>query len=146
MAVPIEIVVADDEDGLRKAVGEYLERHGFSVRTVADSDGVRSALAERPADLLLLDISMPGEDGLSLARAIRAGDQADIGIVMLSAAGDVIDRVVGLEIGADDYVPKPFDPRELLARLRAVLRRREDARGTLAPRPSPNPRQRLPAG
>ncbi len=133
MALPIEIVVADDEEGLRKAVAEYLGRHGFAVRAVADGEGVRAALAERPADLLLLDISMPGEDGLSLARSIRNGDHAHIGIIMLSAAGDVVDRVVGLEIGADDYVPKPFDPRELLARLRAVLRRREVARTAPVP-------------
>jgi len=133
MAGPIEIVVADDEDGLRIAVAEYLGRHGFAVRAVPDAEGVRAALAERPADLLLLDISMPGEDGLSLARSIRGGDHAQIGIIMLSAAGDVVDRVVGLEIGADDYVPKPFDPRELLARMRAVLRRREVARVAPAP-------------
>lgn len=123
-----EIVVVDDEPALRDAVSEYLSRQGFGVRAVADGTQLRAALAERPADLLLLDISMPGEDGLSIARSIRAGPLADIGIVMLTAAGEVVDRVVGLEIGADDYVAKPCDLRELLARLRAVLRRREAAR------------------
>jgi two-component system phosphate regulon response regulator OmpR len=131
-----EIVLADDEPALRQAVAEYLQRQGFAVRAVADGAALRAALAERPADLLLLDISMPGEDGLSIARMIRAGPHADIGIVMLTAAGDVVDRVVGLEIGADDYLAKPCDLRELLARLRAVLRRREVARA-VAPAAEP---------
>lgn len=128
MATPPHIVLADDEPGLRQAVGEYLERQGFIVRAVADGAALQAALAERPADLVLLDLSMPGEDGLSVARSIRAGPYADVGIVMLTAAGDVVDRIVGLEIGADDYLAKPCDLRELLARLRAVLRRREAAR------------------
>jgi len=127
MATPPDIVLADDEPALRQAVGEYLERQGFIVRAVADGAALRAALAERPADLVLLDLAMPGEDGLSVARSIRAGPHADVGIVMLTAAGDVVDRVVGLEIGADDYLAKPCDLRELLARLRAVLRRREAA-------------------
>jgi two-component system phosphate regulon response regulator OmpR len=86
---------------------------------------MRGILAEQPADLVILDISMPGEDGLSLARFLRAN--TDVGIVMLTAAGEVVDRVVGLEIGADDYIAKPVDLRELLARIRAVLRRRRAA-------------------
>lgn len=133
MAHQTEIVFVDDEAELREVVAEYLGRHGFAVRAVADGAALRAALAQRPADLVLLDISMPGEDGLAIARAIRAGPHADVGIVMLTAAGDVVDRVVGLELGADDYVPKPCDLRELLARLRAVLRRREAARASATP-------------
>lgn len=123
MAEGPSLVVVDDETDLREAVAEYLARRGFDVRQAPDGAGLRRLLAERGADLVLLDISMPGEDGLSIARALRAS--GDIGIVMLTAAGDVVDRVVGLEVGADDYIAKPVDLRELLARLRAVLRRRD---------------------
>jgi DNA-binding response OmpR family regulator len=127
-----EIVVVDDEKPLRDAVGEYLSRHGFAVRCVEGGEALRAALRERPADLVLLDIAMPGEDGLTIARSLRNGEFGDVGIVMLTAAGDVVDRVVGLEVGADDYVAKPADLRELLARLRAVLRRREAAQAAAA--------------
>lgn len=140
MPDPIEILIADDEAPLREAVAEYLSRQGFAVRAVGDGPALRAALDERPADLVVLDISMPGEDGLSLARALRSGPHADIGIVMLTAAGDVVDRVVGLEIGADDYIAKPCDLRELLARLRAVLRRRETAAPAPAALPAPTGR------
>lgn len=132
-----EVVVVDDEAELRDSVCEYLSRHGFAVRAVSDGAQLRAALAERAADLLILDVAMPGEDGLSIARSIRASPLSDICIIMLTAAGDVVDRVVGLEIGADDYMTKPFDPRELLARLRAVLRRREAARAAPAANPAP---------
>jgi len=125
-----DIVVVDDEQDLRDAVCAYLARHGLTVRGAANGQEMRAALAERPADAVILDIAMPGEDGLSLARALRA--QSDIGIVMLTASAEVVDRVVGLEVGADDYVSKPFDLRELLARLRAVLRRRAAARAAAA--------------
>jgi two-component system phosphate regulon response regulator OmpR len=136
MAESPAIIVCDDEPDLREAVGEYLARRGFDVRRAEDAAALRRLLAERPADLVVLDISMPGEDGLSLARALRA--DSDIGIVMLTAAGDVVDRVVGLEVGADDYIAKPVDLRELLARLRAVLRRREATAQALANLPSPS--------
>ena len=117
------VVVVDDEADLRDAVVAYLTRQGFSVRGAANAPELRAHLAAAPADLVVLDITMPGEDGLSVARWLRArGDE--VGIVMLTAAAEVVDRVVGLEVGADDYVAKPFDLRELLARLRAVLRRR----------------------
>lgn len=122
-----EIIVVDDEADLREAVAGYLSRQGLSVRTAGGGAELRTLLAEQPADAVILDISMPGEDGLSIARSLRA--QGDIGIVMLTAAADVVDRVVGLEVGADDYIAKPFDLRELLARLRSVLRRRAVARG-----------------
>jgi two-component system phosphate regulon response regulator OmpR len=94
---------------------------GFSVREAEDGVAMRRILAEQPTDLVILDINMPGEDGLSLARFLRAN--TEVGIVMLTAAGEVVDRVVGLELGADDYIAKPVDLRELLARIRAVLRR-----------------------
>jgi DNA-binding response OmpR family regulator len=130
MADTAAIIVCDDEPDLREAVAEYLARRGMDVRRAEDAASLRRQLTERPADLVVLDISMPGEDGLSLARALRA--EGDIGIVMLTAAGDVVDRVVGLEVGADDYIAKPVDLRELLARLRAVLRRREATQQALA--------------
>lgn len=116
------IIVVDDEADLREAVGAYLKRHGFGVRLAAGGRDLRAHLAELPADLILLDLSMPEEDGLSIARTLRAGGYAG-GIIMLTAAIDVVDRVVGLETGADDYIPKPADLRELLARVRSVLRR-----------------------
>jgi two-component system phosphate regulon response regulator OmpR len=135
MADSPAIIVCDDEPDLREAVAEYLARRGFDVRRAEDAAMLRRLLAERAADLVVLDISMPGEDGLSLARALRA--ESDIGIVMLTAAGDVVDRVVGLEVGADDYIAKPVDLRELLARLRAVLRRREATAQVLSAAPQP---------
>jgi DNA-binding response OmpR family regulator len=135
MADTPAIIVCDDEPDLREAVAEYLARRGFDVRRAEDGAELRRLLAERTADLVVLDIAMPGEDGLSVARALRA--DSDIGIVMLSAAGDVVDRVVGLEVGADDYVAKPVDLRELLARLRSVLRRREATAAATAALPAP---------
>lgn len=138
------IVVVDDEADLRDAVVAYLTRQGFLVRGAANATELRAHLAAAPADLVVLDIAMPGEDGLSVARWLRArGD--DVGIVMLTAAAEVVDRVVGLEVGADDYLGKPFDLRELLARLRAVLRRRAAA-GAAAPAPPPAPAEPTPAG
>lgn len=103
---------------------EYLSRHGFRVLAAADAGAARARLREAVPDLVLLDLAMPGEDGLSLARHVR--EHYDTGLIMVTASGDVVDRVVGLEIGADDYVPKPFDPRELLARTKSVLRRLAD--------------------
>jgi two-component system phosphate regulon response regulator OmpR len=135
MADTAAIIVCDDEPDLREAVAEYLARRGMDVRQAEDGAALRRVLAERPADCVVLDIAMPGEDGLSVARALRA--ESDIGIVMLTAAGDVVDRVVGLEVGADDYIAKPVDLRELLARLRAVLRRREATQQALAAAPAP---------
>jgi two-component system phosphate regulon response regulator OmpR len=122
------IVVVDDEPDLRDMVGEYLQEQGFDVSLAGSGDELRAILKKRLADLVVLDINMPGEDGLTLARYLR--EHYCTGIVMLTAAGDVVDRIVGLEIGADDYMAKPFDPRELLARIKSVLRRlpRENAR------------------
>lgn len=115
------IVVVDDEEGIRDLVQEYLLRHGYAVSTVDSGAALRALLAQRPADAVILDISMPGEDGLSIAHYLRR--QGPVGIVMLTANRETIDRVVGLEVGADDYITKPFDLRELLARVRSVLRR-----------------------
>ena len=112
---------------LRDAVAEYLSRNGFLVRAAGDAAVARTLLAEQPADVVLLDLSMPGEDGLSLARWMRT-QPACPGIIMVTAASDLADRVVGLEIGADDYLGKPFALRELLARVRALSRRLLDAR------------------
>lgn len=122
------ILVVDDTQDIRDLLARYLGQHGLAVETAADGAGLRAALArddpaQRP-DLVILDLMMPGEDGLSLCRSLRADPATqDLPIVMLTAMGEETDRVVGLELGADDYVPKPFNPRELLARVRAVLRR-----------------------
>lgn len=115
------IIVVDDEADLREAVRDYLVAQGFIVSTADGGAALRAILAERPADLVILDVRMPGEDGISIARDIRG--RAPIPIIMLTANRDVVDRVIGLEVGADDYLSKPFDLRELLARIRAVLRR-----------------------
>lgn len=115
------IIVCDDEPDIREMIGEYLERQGYTVSMAEDGSALRSILEDADADLVVLDINMPGEDGLSLARYLR--ERGGIGIVMLTASGDVVDRIVGLEMGADDYLAKPVDLRELLARIRAVMRR-----------------------
>ncbi|MEP7100900.1 MAG: response regulator [Burkholderiales bacterium] len=118
------VLVVDDEPELRSLLAEYFGRHGFTVRTAADAAAARLAVAEAAPALAILDINMPGENGLSLARWLRES-QPRTGLVMLTTAGESIDRIVGLELGADDYLPKPFEVRELLARVRAVLRRAE---------------------
>jgi two-component system phosphate regulon response regulator OmpR len=118
----LRVLVVDDEPELRELLHEYLGRHGLDVRTAADAQVARTLIAQSPPDLVVLDINMPGENGLSLARWLREAHPA-LGIVMLTTTGESVDRILGLEMGADDYLPKPFEPRELLARLRAVLRR-----------------------
>jgi len=115
------IAVVDDDVDVRETVAEYLMRHGFAVSAVDGGAALRALMAERAIDLAVLDINMPGEDGLTIARALRAA--GPVGIILLTANSDGVDKVVGLEVGADDYVTKPFDPRELLARVRSVLRR-----------------------
>lgn len=122
-----DLLIADDDAALRSGLAEYLHAHGLHVRTVADGLALREALRTGPADLVVLDVNMPGEDGLSLARSMRSREFGDPAIIMLTGVTDVVDRVAGLEVGADDYVVKPCDPRELLARIRAVLRRRNKA-------------------
>ena len=121
MADRAHIVVVDDEPEIRETLEEYLGMQGFAVTTASGGPDLRRAIAAGAVDLVLLDLNMPGEDGLSLTRYLR--QETRVGIILVTAAGESIDRVVGLEMGADDYVPKPFDLRELLARVRSVLRR-----------------------
>lgn len=116
------ILVCDDEPGIRDMLSEYLTKRGFKVHAVPDVAAMRATLAESGVSLIVLDIAMPGEDGLSALRTLRATDKTPV--VMLTAAGEVVDRIVGLEMGADDYLGKPVDLRELEARIKAVLRRR----------------------
>ncbi len=118
------IAVVDDEPEVREGLREYLTRHQFLVSACDGGAALDGLMAERPVDLVVLDVNMPGENGTSIARRLRVG--GNIGIIMLTANGDTLDQVVGLEVGADDYVVKPVDPRVLLARVRAVLRRAED--------------------
>lgn len=117
------ILVVDDDADLRQLVSDFLRANGLDVESAADGAEMDAKLAARPADLVILDLMMPGEDGLSILRRLRKpGGPA---VIMLSAMGEDTDRIIGLEVGADDYLPKPCNPRELLARVRAVLRRRE---------------------
>jgi len=120
------IVVVDDDRRLRELLTRYLSEQGFSVKAVENAEAMDRALARERFDLVVLDLMMPGEDGLSACRRLR-GTANPIPIIMLTAKGDDVDRIVGLEMGADDYLPKPFNPRELVARIRAVLRRRPAA-------------------
>jgi two-component system phosphate regulon response regulator OmpR len=122
---PTRVLVVDDDASLRELLTDYLRREGFNVSGVEDGTAMFAWLEQHQADLLILDLMLPGDDGLTLARRLRAKD--DTPIIMLSARGEDIDRIVGLEVGADDYLAKPFNPRELLARIRAVLRRRMPA-------------------
>jgi len=121
------ILVVEDDTQLREQVTAYLGDHGFQVHAAADARAMDRMLAQAPIDLVVLDLMLPGEDGLSICRRLSAdGGPA---IIMVSAMGEEIDRVLGLELGADDYLPKPCSPRELLARVRAVFRRLEEVRG-----------------
>lgn len=117
----VSLLLVDDEASLRQPLADYLVRQGFAVRQAADAAKARAALLEETPDLILLDIMMPGEDGLSLCRHLV--EAKDLPVILLTARGEATDRIVGLEIGADDYVVKPFEPRELVARIRSVLRR-----------------------
>lgn len=119
-----QILVVDDDTRLRSLLTRYLGEQGFNVQTAADSQQMDKLRKREHFDLLVLDLMMPGEDGLSICRRLRgAGDT--VPIIMLTAKGEEVDRIVGLEMGADDYLPKPFNPRELLARIHAVLRRQK---------------------
>ena len=118
-----KILVVDDDLRLRDLLQRYLSEQGFAVYTVADAAGMDKTLSRERIDLMVLDLMLPGEDGLSICRRMR-GTKNTIPIVMLTAKGEEVDRIVGLEMGADDYLPKPFNPRELVARINAVLRRR----------------------
>jgi two-component system, OmpR family, phosphate regulon response regulator OmpR len=129
------IIVVDDEAELREMLEEFLTRRGFAVTTADGGAALRHAMQGRPVDLVLLDINMPGEDGLSLARWLR--QETRTAIIMLTAVSDVVDRIVGLEVGADDYLTKPFDLRELLARIKSVLRRASPSPGQPSVPPPP---------
>jgi DNA-binding response OmpR family regulator len=118
-----KILVVDDDLRLRDLLKRYLSEQGFSVQVAQDAAAMDKLLARESFDLIVLDLMMPGEDGLSVCRRLRGAKEA-ICIIMLTAKGDDVDRIVGLEMGADDYLPKPFNPRELVARIHAVLRRR----------------------
>jgi len=120
-----KLLVVDDDPGLRELLQDYLSAQGFAVDTVGDGVAMEQYLQQHAVSLVILDLMLPGEDGLSLARGLRA--RGNLPIIMLSARGDDVDRIIGLEVGADDYLAKPFNPRELLARIRAVLRRHEEA-------------------
>jgi DNA-binding response OmpR family regulator len=141
MARKPQILVADDDPRIRAMLRRYLTEEGFAVAEAADGAALRGQFAHARPDLVLLDLVMPGEDGLSLARFIR--QQGKVPIIMLTGKGDVIDRVAGLEAGADDYIAKPFHLREVLARIRTVLRRAETA---AAASPAPPPGDAPPGG
>ena len=121
------LLMIEDDARLAAMVGEYLTQSGFVVTHMPDGESGLGALQDKPVDLVVLDLMLPGIDGLEVCRRIRAlpGDAARVPVLMLTAKGDPMDRIVGLELGADDYLPKPFEPRELLARIRAVLRRHQ---------------------
>ena len=115
------ILLIDDDERLQNVIKDYLEPHGFEIVSLYSGEGVNGALAEACPDLVLLDVMLPGDDGFTVLGNIRA--QSDLPVIMLTAKGDDADRIAGLELGADDYLPKPFNPRELLARIKAVIRR-----------------------
>ena len=126
------ILVVDDDARLRELLNRYLNEQGYTVRVVADAVEMNRQLARERYDLMILDLMLPGEDGLSICRRLRAANDLTP-IIMLTAKVEDVDRIVGLEVGADDYLPKPFNPRELLARIHAVLRRRPTLEAPGAP-------------
>lgn len=128
---PATLMVVDDDPEIRELLADYLGRHGYYVRTAEDANTLYSQLAERTPDLLIVDVMMPGDDGFTICRELRK--TSDTPIIMLTASADDTDRILGLELGADDYIGKPFNPRELLARIKAVLRRTRTAASAAAP-------------
>jgi two-component system, OmpR family, response regulator len=125
------ILVVDDDAEIRSLLREYLQKQDLRVTAVADGKGLRAALDAARPDLVILDLMLPGEDGLALCRDLRA--RSNVPVIMLTARGEETDRIVGLEMGADDYLPKPFNPRELLARIKSVLRRARSLPENLKP-------------
>jgi len=128
------ILVVDDQKEICDVVQEYLAGEGYRVSTAHDGGGMRRVLSQAQVDLVILDLMLPGEDGLTLARALR-DEQTGIGIIILTGRGETVDRIIGLEMGADDYLPKPFHLRELLARVKSVLRRVQTRTGDAAAPP-----------
>jgi len=150
------LLIVDDDREIRGLLAQYLEKHEFRTTTVADGREMRRVMERSHVDLLVLDLMLPGEDGLYLCRELRSRSQ--VPIIMLTARGEDVDRIVGLELGADDYLAKPFNPRELLGRIKAILRRAAHAPRDPSPEsvrgfpsvaggwiPSPAPSARLPA-
>jgi two-component system, OmpR family, phosphate regulon response regulator OmpR len=131
-----KILIVDDDARLRDLLNRYLAEQGYAVRSVHDGQDMNRQLTRERYDLMILDLMLPGEDGLSICRRLRSGGE-NMPIIMLTAKGDEVDRIVGLEVGADDYLPKPFNPRELLARIQAVLRRRPPTAPPGAPASEP---------
>jgi len=121
MTTSEHIVVVDDQNEICEVVQQYLSSEGYRVSIAHDGAGMRKILGQEKADLVILDLMLPGEDGLTLARALR--EESGVGIIILTGRGETVDRIIGLEMGADDYLPKPFHLRELLARVKSVLRR-----------------------
>jgi two-component system, OmpR family, phosphate regulon response regulator OmpR len=119
-----KILMVDDDARIRELLQRYLTEQGFNIKTVADAKEMDIAMSNDSFDILVLDLMLPGEDGLTICRRLR-GNNISTPIIMLTARGDEVDRIIGLEMGADDYLPKPFNPRELLARINAVMRRHE---------------------
>jgi two-component system OmpR family response regulator len=128
-----QIVVVDDDAETRDLLQQYLQKQGYRVTTAADGKGLWKALDKASPDLVVLDVMLPGQDGLELCRDLRS--RSDIPVIMLTARGEETDRIVGLEMGADDYLAKPFNPRELLARIKSVLRRARSLPGNLRQAP-----------
>jgi two-component system OmpR family response regulator len=126
------LLVVDDDPQLRQLVREYLGEHGYTVRVAADGVEMWAEIEKPPVDMVILDLMLPGEDGLALCRDLRS--RSSVPILMLTARGGETDRIVGLEMGADDYLPKPFSPRELLARIKSILRRAQDGVAVLPSR------------
>jgi len=131
------ILIVEDARDIREPLARYLREHGYRATAAADAAAARKIMRGAAIDLVVLDIMMPGEDGLSLCRSIRESSQ--IPVILLTARGEEVDRIIGLEMGADDYIPKPFSPRELIARIAAVLRRTQ----ALPPRQKPPESERI---
>ena len=137
------VLIVEDDREIREMVAEYLGDKGYEVHQAEGGSDMREAVERELPDVVLLDIRLPGEDGLTLARFLR--ERYDVGIIMVTGSADVVDRVVGLEVGADDYVTKPFDPRELLARVKSVMRRLQ-SRPAAAAATATVAQQRVPVG
>lgn len=125
---PPQLLIVDDDDDIRSLLTEFFQKHAYGVRVAANGEGLFAALARGRPDLVILDVMLQGDDGFELCRRLRAA--SDVPVIMLTAMSDHTDKVVGLEMGADDYVTKPFNQRELLARVKAVLRRTAEGTGT----------------
>jgi two-component system torCAD operon response regulator TorR len=128
---PHHIVIVEDDEVTRRKLAGYFTAMGYRVSEAADAPAMREVLRSDPADLLMIDINLPGEDGLELTRKLR--ERSEVGIILVTGRTDTVDRIVGLELGADDYVTKPFDQRELLARVKNLLRRSSRARSDMVP-------------